>query len=52
MRSRDSARLPVGRVAADTAPMVSRSISLLSTLQAAAGMQAMHVVVMVGTRFG
>jgi hypothetical protein len=31
--------------------MVSRSISLLSTLHAAAGLQAMHVV-MVGTRFG
>ncbi|HKW84299.1 MAG TPA: hypothetical protein VJN68_11160 [Burkholderiaceae bacterium] len=51
MQLRDISRLPDRPIAADTAPMVSRSISLLSTLHAAAGMQPVHVV-MVGMRFG
>ena len=51
MRRRDIGCLPDRPVAADTEPMVTRSITLLSTLHAVAGMQQMHVV-MVGMRFG
>jgi len=51
MQPRDIGRLPDRPVAADTEPMVTRSITLLSTLHAVAGMQQMHVV-MVGMRFG
>ena len=51
MQARDSGCLPDRAVAADTEPMVSRPITLSSTLHAAIGMQVTHVV-MVGMRFG
>lgn len=51
MQARDMGRLPDRPFAADTGFMVSRPITISSTLQAALGMQVTHVA-MVGMRFG